>query len=95
MIPVSFRQYCRKVPVIMAVPLPVLAKELSLGPAVPADHIGAESGHFLALRRELQQQQADACVCIGTDPVHDLVGRADQSAAQAAVRNAVLLKRDL
>jgi hypothetical protein len=56
---------------------------LSRGP-VRSDHIGAEPGHLLALRRELEQQQVDPSVGVGLDPVDDLRGRTDQAAAQAA-----------
>src|SRR6266702_1757647 len=62
---------------------------------VRADDARTEPGHLLALRRELEQQQVDAGVGVCRDPVYDLRGRPDQAAAQPAVRNAVLLERDL
>src|SRR6266567_3232067 len=61
---------------------------------VAADHRLAEPGHFLTLRRELQQHQADAGLLVSPEPLDDLVRGADQSAAQPAVGDAVLLDRD-
>jgi hypothetical protein len=56
------------------------------GSGAPAgDDVPAEPRHLLPLRRELQQHQAGPRLLVGAEPVGDLVRRADQAAAQAAV----------
>src|SRR6202043_2784128 len=62
---------------------------------VAADHLGAEAGHLLTLRRELQQHQADPGPLVVAQALDDLVGGADEAAAQAPVGHAVLLHQDL
>jgi hypothetical protein len=60
-----------------------------------ADHVAAEAGHLLVLRRELKQQQVDPGLLVLPDALGDLRGRADEPGAQAAVGDAVLLERDV
>src|SRR5712691_4223967 len=59
------------------------------------EHFRGETLHLLALRAALQKQQIDADLFEAADSLRHLVGGADKTGPEAAVRNAVVLERHL
>jgi hypothetical protein len=59
------------------------------------DDLLGEAVHLLRLRAHLQQQQAEPGFLIFGDPLLDLLGRADQVGAQAAVGDGIFLQLEL
>src|SRR5919204_6350574 len=73
----------------------MLARSRGLRPRDEREYLRGESIHLFTLRAALQEQQIDPDPLEVAHAIRDLVGGADEAGAQPAVRDAVVLERDL
>src|ERR687888_152122 len=73
----------------------MLARSRGLRPRDEREYLRGESIHLFTLRAALQEQQIDPDPLEVAHAIRDLVGGADKAGAQPAIRDAVVLERDL